>query len=273
MPQKDQTIFDLTKLTKRWFSCFDLLGSSRLAKTSEFVSVFVRYRKVIDEFLQNADSNANIGRAWFSDTFVIYAPDASKAGFFAIENASQWFTTFLILREIPVRGAMSCDEIYVDRDSQVYLGKGLIEAYEYGDGQDWLGFVLCPSASRQLSDLALSPDEQLQQDVRPSPSMMKSQVRVLSPDEQLQLGVRERYVRWPVIMKNRNKNFLCARKHHKKFLHACKLGRSFGREDEKQLVRALERMRSRETKHSIKKKYTRTIDFLKKMDSRRYPSA
>jgi hypothetical protein len=256
-------------LKVRWLSCFDLLGFKKLINASDLMSVFFRYEKVMRALHSTAVGKPYIALAWFSDTFLIYAPDATCAGFFAVDSASHWFTTNLILREIPVRGAMSCDELYLDRSSQTYLGKGLVEAYEYGDGQDWIGFVLCPSASRRLSDLGLSPDEQPLQDVRPSPSRVRSQVRVLSRDEQLRLSVRERYVRWPVCFKSEDKN---EDKPREEFLHARKLGSILGCEDDKHLVRALERMLSRETEPFITTKYTRTIEFLKGMDSPRCPS-
>ena len=245
--------FSKHALRVRWLSCFDLLGFKTLVNTSDLRSVFSRYERAMRALHSTAVGKPHVGLAWFSDTFLIYAPDATCAGFFAVDSASHWFATNLILREIPVRGAMSCDELYLDRSNQAYLGKGLIEAYEYGDGQDWIGFVLCPSASQQLSDLGLSPDEP----VHPSQSRRK-----LSHDEHFHLKVCEQYVRWPVFIKNKGKQFL----------HARKLGRILGCEDDKHLVRALERMRSRETKSSITKKYTRTISFLKRMDSRRYAS-
>ena len=250
--------FSKHALKVRWLSCFDLLGFKKLVNGSDLTSVFFRYEKAMRALHSTAVGKPHIGLAWSSDTFLIYAPDATCAGFFAIDSASHWFTTNLILREIPVRGAMSCDESYLDRSSQVYLGKGLVEAYEYGDGQDRLGFVLCPSASRQLSHLGLSPDEP----VHPPQSRTKSPIRVLSHDEHFHLRVCEQYVRWPVSIK----------KIGKQFLHARKLGRILGCEYDKHLVRALERMQSRATKPSIARKYTRTISFLKRMDSRRYPS-
>jgi hypothetical protein len=261
--------FSKNALGVRWLSCFDLLGFKNLVHTSDLESVFFRYEKAMRALHLTAVGRPHVSLAWFSDTFLIYAPDATCAGFFAVDDASHLFITNLILHEIPVRGAMSCDELYLNRSSQTYLGKGLVQAYKYGDGQDWIGFVLCPSASRQLSELRLSPDERPQQDVRHFPSKMRSQVRVLSRNEQLRLSVRERYMRWPVCLKNEDKN---EDKPREEILHARKLGRILGCEDDKHLVRALERMRSRETVPSITAKYARTIEFLKGMDSTRYPS-
>lgn len=31
----------------------------------------------------------------------------------------------------------------------------MIEAYEYGEAQNWIGFILCPSAEKQLKTLGL----------------------------------------------------------------------------------------------------------------------
>jgi len=37
----------------------------------------------------------------------------------------------------------------------------LVETVEYGDGQDWIGFLLCPSAVKQMEGFGLNIKERL----------------------------------------------------------------------------------------------------------------
>jgi len=61
--------------------------------------------------------------------------------------------TALIWHNIPVQGSIACDLFYADEVNSIYLGPALVEAYEWGENQDWIGMVLCPSCIAQLSKL------------------------------------------------------------------------------------------------------------------------
>ncbi len=62
---------------------------------------------------------------------------------------------------IPVCGAMSYGDFYADKNNNVFFGEALIEAYSFGENQNWIGFIICPSAIEQMKSIGLPADERL----------------------------------------------------------------------------------------------------------------
>lgn len=139
----------------RWLALFDLLGTRDLLAAGKELQVFLAYEQAVDELRRRGDRNATIQQTWFSDTFVIIGPDDSGPSFAWVDRMSRWFVYFLLQAQIPLRGAISCGRVYADFDEGIFFGRGLVEAYEYGDGQDWIGLLLCPSATERLEALGL----------------------------------------------------------------------------------------------------------------------
>jgi hypothetical protein len=54
-----------------------------------------------------------------------------------------------------VRGAVSCGEFFADKPNQIFLGRALVEALEYGERYNWIGFTLSLSAEQQLKQFGL----------------------------------------------------------------------------------------------------------------------
>jgi len=99
----------------------------------------------------------------FSDSFIIFSPpmdppESNTPKFGGIEQASRLFFESLIQNKIPVRGAMSFGEFFSDKEHGIFFGKAFIEAYEAAESCDWLGFVLCPSATSRMTK-ELSPED------------------------------------------------------------------------------------------------------------------
>ena len=99
--------------------------------------------------------------ACFSDTFVVYADDDSAATFAAIEQVARWIVNEHIQQHMPLRAAISCEELYADKDGSIFIGRALLEAYKNEEDQAWIGFLLCRSATRRLKELGLLPSERL----------------------------------------------------------------------------------------------------------------
>jgi hypothetical protein len=146
----------------RWVGFFDLLGIKNIVKNNDTVSVFVLYAKAIEQISNRGTAFDNVEFVWFSDSFLIHTTDDSIQSFAAIDNICHWFCYFLITggMPVPVRGSISCSSFYADGENNLFFGKALIEAYEYGEAQDWIGFILCPSAKKQLEVLG-RPAERL----------------------------------------------------------------------------------------------------------------
>lgn len=153
--------YDPEFVLKRWVGYFDLLGIKQLNKTKNYTSIFVAISDAIEKFKERTTAWNNVGYAWFSDTFVVYSNDDTIESFDAIDNISRWFFYSLITANMPVRGAVSCDSFYADSDNGLFFGEALIEAYEYGEAQDWIGFLLCPSAEERLKQLGPPAERRL----------------------------------------------------------------------------------------------------------------
>lgn len=147
----------------RWFSYFDLLGFTNLVREHHIEYVLPIYEDVLKAITQKAGPKEKYGISytWFSDTFVIYSQSESEREFALIEQASRLFFQKLILQQIPVRGALSVGKLYTQKKKNIILGQALIEAYEYGENQKWLGFLLTPSVFRRLQNGSLRLDRRL----------------------------------------------------------------------------------------------------------------
>lgn len=147
--------YDPDNYRVRWLAYFDLLGTSELIQMGKTTEVFAAFQEALVQLVRWKKRHAQVSHAWFSDTFILFSEDDSVESFTAIDMVCRRFIFALILRDIPVRGALSCDELYADRSNSLYLGLALLEAYEYGENQDWIGFLLCPSSTTKLTELGL----------------------------------------------------------------------------------------------------------------------
>ncbi len=146
--------------SKRWVGYFDLLGTQQLLVDRKYLEIFSIYSMAIEEAKKWAE-NSPVEYLCFSDTFVIYTKTNDAKSFAYIDQVARWFVYKLILNKIPVRGALSCDDFYADKANNLYYGMALLEAYQYGEAQNWLGFVLTPSAAEQAVNVGLPPEERL----------------------------------------------------------------------------------------------------------------
>ncbi len=135
----------------RWMADFDLLGIRELLASGRDYDVFGAYR----EYRESEKWTDTLGHVWFSDTFLIVAPDDSKESFESIDRIARYSWGLLLQKRIPLRGAISCDQFYADFDERIFFGPALVEAYDYGEGQDWIGLLLCPSAAKRLESFGI----------------------------------------------------------------------------------------------------------------------
>jgi hypothetical protein len=145
----------------RWLAYFDLLGIRSLIQDNRIMDVFCAYSSAVEEAKNLQKDDREIRCFWFSDSFVTYSETDSASDFALMDQFARWFTHFLLTRNIPFRGAISCGEFYADDKNSLYFGKALVEAYEYGENQDWIACLLCPSAITKLSDVGLPANERL----------------------------------------------------------------------------------------------------------------
>jgi len=217
--------FDPENLRTRWVAYFDLLGITELLNSNRIISVFEAYSLALKELGRGAGEPERLGRAWFSDTFVLWSKDDSPEGFRDLDLVARWFTYFLLQQKVPFRGAISCGEMYVDERHRLFFGKALLEAYQYGEAQDWIGLVLTPSAAESLQRLGLLVEE------------------------------RWNYVLWDVPLKSVDGARI-------KRLGACLLGGWIELNGRNPCADQLRKMMERLEEHAVVQKYVRTLDFI-----------
>jgi len=94
---------------------------------------------------------------WFSDSFLIYTKDGSEKSYVLIQQVSKHFLESNIYIRVPLRGATSYGDLYMDEENSIFLGHSLIEAYTYCEDQDWINIILTPSATIKAQKMGFTP--------------------------------------------------------------------------------------------------------------------
>lgn len=221
---KDPTVaIEHAEFKTRWFAYLDLLGFSSLVQNGKLSIVASVYQRALIA-LHHYQPRQGTNYAWFSDTFIIYGADDSWISQAHVERAAALFLTHLILAEIPVRGAIAVGEFFADDKNGIYVGDALVEAYNIGESQDWIGIVFCPSA------------------------VASGKIPVGSP----------MYPQWNVVFKNRR-----TRQRETRTAHVLLPGLFEIREYVLGLEEALVKMQGDAPSRNAKLKYRRTLDFLR----------
>ena len=148
---------------KRWFAYFDLLGFTNLVRSNRIGYVISVYEDVLRTISEKADpkKKSGLSYSWFSDTFILFTKGSTEKEFALIEQASRLFFQKLILQRIPVRGSLTVGPLYTQLHKNIFIGEALIDAYEYGEQQAWLGFVLTPNVHNHLKGSSIEVDRRL----------------------------------------------------------------------------------------------------------------
>jgi len=157
----DESSSTKLRYRKRWFAYFDLLGFSNLVRQHRIEHLLPIYEDVLNAIEQKAEPKrgSGISYSWFSDTFIIFSQGSTEGEFAIIEQVSRLFFQKLILNNIPVRGSLTVGPLYTQQKKNIFLGEALIDAYEYGENQNWLGFILTPSVYEHLNGGSLQLEQ------------------------------------------------------------------------------------------------------------------
>jgi hypothetical protein len=140
------------RYTNRWLCYLDLLGFRARVAREEIGDILELYNQALEEIQRgtNAHQSRGVACSWFSDTFIIFSRGGGLGDFTSVEQAGRLFFQNLTLQGIPARGAIAYGKFYSQMERNIFIGPALIEAYECGEGQDWIGFSLAPSVFRRL---------------------------------------------------------------------------------------------------------------------------
>lgn len=147
-----------------WITCFDILGFKK--KISGFergfgcghLDVFVQnfYRDLLDEQQRQGKYWPDkVFTAWASDTFLFFTHDDSKDSFTCIASTTECFCWSVMPKSWPLRGAIGFGQLYADKSNNVFLGSGLIDAYQYAEKQNWIGVIVTSKANSRLCELGV----------------------------------------------------------------------------------------------------------------------
>jgi hypothetical protein len=147
-----------------YIALFDILGFKRAIddlSLNELKSLmgddFTEILSVCVTYTHGENQNADIGGSWkkhielgdkecsffrFSDTILFYNQEETIQSFFHVVLTSARLVAFMLLKGLPVRGAITKGELYVDTTNSLVLGEGLIRAYELEKVQQWSGALI-----------------------------------------------------------------------------------------------------------------------------------
>ena len=147
--------FDYNYNKPRYIAYFDLLGTKRMVENGNFIEVFYNYQTSIETATETPFESEYIDVLWFSDTILFIGKDDSEESLGAVLQCSKWFFYFMITSAIPLRGAITIGDLYYDKNSNIFLGEALVNAYQEAENQNWIGLILTEKIESELSKRGL----------------------------------------------------------------------------------------------------------------------
>lgn len=141
-----------------WVAYFDILGFKNMAsfddnESMQALYVMMYYEETLKHLNTVCDNKYSVGDidyCWVSDTFIMFTPDDSARAYTVIEFAAKYFMDKCLHTCIPLCGAISVGPFTRSRDNRAFIGKAVIDAFEYAKDQDWIGLILTPTAIKKI---------------------------------------------------------------------------------------------------------------------------
>jgi len=151
----------------------DILGFADLVKTQSLDSVVDNaigwFRKSLhhslhkDSFpdsvpeLQEIESDADVGVAWFSDTVLLYTlRDDDECVRNLISTVGWILFETIVTGRTRIRAGISYGEAYIDSSNSLFVGTPIIDAYRLEQSQQWAGAALTTNAQNRIPVAARS---------------------------------------------------------------------------------------------------------------------
>jgi hypothetical protein len=144
----------------RFIVYFDFLGFSEIIRRNYLLEVekaFVTAVKGISETLKSSKKivcESKIiepieGWFWFSDTLILYSGDSSPENLLPITSAATYLLASLLNDGFPTRCVITLGQFkrLNEADHNLFLGKGLVQAFELEKKMNWCGGILDPYQS------------------------------------------------------------------------------------------------------------------------------
>jgi|GEM_PF-1648364 len=151
------------KHTKRAVAFLDILGFKNMIENLSIDEIALKYEtmiKLISSFETNFSKEKSVfeykplcKRFIFSDSIILIANDDTTDSFIDFVGYARRILQFSIANQMPIRGAISYGDIYINEKINVFLGKALTDAYELEGKQEWIGIILNESIEERYSEL------------------------------------------------------------------------------------------------------------------------
>ncbi|MEN6325735.1 MAG: hypothetical protein ABFD18_05970 [Syntrophomonas sp.] len=150
---------------KRAVAFLDILGFKKMIDRIPLEKIVENYEKLINNSRgysnwigNNTESSIFTGAdpkdmCKQSDSIILFANDSSEVSFLRLIIYAWRLLQFSIVTGLPIRGAISYGDIYINEDLNVFLGKGLLKAYQIEGKQNWIGVILDEIVEEQYSNI------------------------------------------------------------------------------------------------------------------------
>lgn len=132
---------------ERFLAFFDILGFKNLIQNNDLDKVLSLMKESFLPVLKFTNkiytenglplSEQLVNYLQFSDSIVFYTEGSLKEEFARLIHVAKVFIYSCLVTGIPVRGSITHGEFYKEND--LFFGKALVEAYEKGEAQQWVG--------------------------------------------------------------------------------------------------------------------------------------
>jgi hypothetical protein len=158
-------------MTTRTVAFLDILGFRKLVESKAtdelgklFSNVVGRTLPAMNRGIGDFPKEPSIfpqgppGGSWcifhsFSDSIILISHDASEPSALALLIYALRVTQTLIAFKLPIRGAITHGDMYVDTADAIFLGKALTQAYILEQDQNWIGVTIDSSVSGKFPTL------------------------------------------------------------------------------------------------------------------------
>jgi|ERR1019366_2296293 hypothetical protein len=162
-------------MSARTVAFLDILGFRQMVESLSTEQLGSTFTSVVGQILPSMNRSRNHefpkeltffpqhspGKSWclnhtFSDSIILISHDNSENSSLALLLYALRTMQTLIAFRLPVRGAVTYGEMYVDTANALFLGKALTQAYELEQRQNWIGVAIDESVPGAFPALLLS---------------------------------------------------------------------------------------------------------------------
>ncbi len=147
----------------------DVLGFKQMIDTLSLEQLATKYEQMIDNAnalntklpqpgRTSETTNSYCKHFIFSDSIILIANDDSDGAFIDIVLFTWKLLQVSIVNGMPLRGAITYGEIYVNENKNIVLGKALTNAYLLEGQQDWIGVIFDKIVIQRYQTLLKSHD-------------------------------------------------------------------------------------------------------------------